>query len=129
MKKFLLDTHTFIWWVENAPQLSAKARKAIENRENECYFSLASSWELAIKSSIGKLKLTIPVREYVPQHLAANDFQQLSISFRHIAKVEALELHHRDPFDRLIIAQAIEENMSLISADKTFDLYNVPRVW
>lgn len=129
MKKFLLDTHTFVWWVENSPQLSMKAKKTIENRDNECYLSLVSSWELAIKSSIGKLKLSIPVAEYIPQHLAANDFQQLNISFRHIAKIETLEFHHRDPFDRLLVAQTIEEKMSLISADKTFDLYNVPRVW
>ena len=129
MKKLLLDTHTFIWWVEDAPQLSVNARKVLENIENECFLSLASSWEMAIKSSIGKLKLTLPIRDYVPEHLAANDFKQLSISFRHVARVESLKWHHRDPFDRLIAAQTIEEKMILVSADSIFDLYNVKRIW
>lgn len=128
MKKLLLDTHTFIWWVEDAPQLSVNARKVLENIENECFLSLASSWEMAIKSSIGKLKLTLPIRDYVPEHLAANDFKQLSISFRHVARVESLKWHHRDPFDRLIAAQTIEEKMILVSADSIFDLYNVKRI-
>jgi len=129
VKKLLLDTHTFIWWVENAPQLSLNARKILENIDNKCFFSLASSWEMAIKSSIGKLKLTLPIKNYVPEHLAANDFKQLSISFRHVARVESLKWHHRDPFDRLIAAQAIEEKMILVSADSIFDLYNVKRIW
>jgi PIN domain nuclease of toxin-antitoxin system len=84
---------------------------------------------MAIKSSIGKLKLTLPIREYVPQHMAANDFKQLSISFRHVARVESLKWHHRDPFDRLIVAQAIEEKMVLVSADPHLDLYDIERLW
>jgi PIN domain nuclease of toxin-antitoxin system len=129
VKKILLDTHTFIWWAEDAPQLSVKAKKVLENIENECFLSLTSSWEMAIKSSIGKLKLTIPIRDYIPQHLAANDFKQLNISFRHVARVESLKWHHRDPFDRLIAAQALEEKMLLVSADAIFDRYDVQRVW
>ena len=129
MKNILLDTHAFIWWIEDSTRLSADARELLENIENNCFLSLASCWEIAIKSSIGKIKLTLPVRDFIPQHLAANDFRQLSISFRHIARVESLEFHHRDPFDRLIAAQALEEKMILLSVDRVFDHYGVERIW
>jgi len=129
MKKIILDTHTFIWWVDDDQRLSAKAKKVIENMDNQCFLSLASSWEMAIKSSLGKLKLTIPVKEYIPQHLAANDFKQLDITLRHVARVEALPWHHRDPFDRLLVAQAVEEKMMIVSAEASFDSYKVKRIW
>ncbi|WP_446010963.1 type II toxin-antitoxin system VapC family toxin [Candidatus Electrothrix sp.] len=129
MKKLLLDTHTFLWWVENSPQLSDNALNIIQDIENECFLSLVSSWEMSIKAGIGKLKLTCSVQEYVPQHLAANQFRQLDISFRHVTGVESLELHHRDPFDRLLAAQALEDNLILVSADRIFDRYGVERVW
>lgn len=129
MKKLLLDTHTFIWWVENSPRLSDNALELIQNIENECFLSLVSTWEMAIKVSIGKLKFTCPVQEYVPQHLTANQFRQLDISFRHVIGVESLEFHHRDPFDRLLAAQAVEDKMILVSADRIFDRYKVERVW
>ena len=73
--------------------------------------------------------MTLPIRDFIPQHLAANDFKQLSISFRHVARVESLDFHHRDPFDRLIAAQALEEKMMLLSVDTIFDHYGVERVW
>ena len=73
--------------------------------------------------------MTLPIRDFIPQHLAANDFKQLSISFRHLARVESLDFHHRDPFDRLIAAQALEEKMMLHSVDTIFDHYGVERVW
>ena len=129
MKKILLDTHTFIWWVEGTPQLSAHVQELLEEINNECFLSLVSSWEMAIKSSIGKLRLTCPIRKYVPLNLAANQFKELPISFRHVTRVESLKFHHRDPFDRLLAAQALEEKMILISADKIFDRYNVERIW
>jgi PIN domain nuclease of toxin-antitoxin system len=128
-RKVLLDTHTFIWWVEDSPKLSSKAKEIIANMQNDCFVSLVSSWEMAIKTSIGKLKLTIPVREYVPQHLAANGFKQLDISFRHVTAVESLPWRHRDPFDRLLVAQALEEKMILVSADSILDSYDIQRVW
>lgn len=127
--RLLLDTHTLLWWVEDAPQLSVKARKAIAAPDAECYVSLASAWELAIKCSLGKLKLATSVRQYFPSQLAANGFVQLDISFRHVARVESLEFHHRDPFDRLIAAQALEEKLILVSADNVFDAYGVKRIW
>jgi len=129
VKNILLDTHSFIWWIEDSSRLSTKAKKLVENLENNCFLSLASCWELAIKSSIGKIKLTLSIRDFIPQQLAANDFKQLSISFRHIARVESLDFHHRDPFDRLIAAQALEEKMILLSVDTIFDHYGVERIW
>ncbi len=127
--KILLDTHAFLWWVEDSPRLSSQAKRIIADVENDCFVSLVSSWEMAIKTGIGKLKLSIPVREYVPQHLAANGFQQLNISFRHVAAVESLPRYHRDPFDRLLVAQAIDEKMILVSADSALDSYDIQRIW
>lgn len=129
MSKFLLDTHTFIWWVEDSPDLSVKAREIIAEIDNECYLSLASCWEMAIKSSLGKLQLALPLGTYIPQHMAANRFEQLGISFQHISRVESLPFHHRDPFDRLLAAQTLENKMTLISRDSSFALYGVERLW
>ena len=129
MNNFILDTHTFIWWVDDSPKLSSKAKKIIADMDNECFLSLVSSWEMAIKCSIEKMRLTLPVEEYIPQHMARNNFKQLPISFRHVSRVETLPLHHRDPFDRLLAVQAMTEKMRLISADPSFDLYEIERIW
>jgi PIN domain nuclease of toxin-antitoxin system len=129
MKGYLLDTRTFLWWVDGSSNLSTKAGAIISNPQNPCYFSLASSWELSIKASIGKLKLSIPVREYVTTHIAANRFKQLGLTLNHVTRVETLDWHHRDPFDRLLIAQALENNLHIISSDKAFDLYGIERFW
>ena len=127
--RLLLDTHTFLWWINNDPFLSDSARAAIAAERNECFLSLASCWELAIKASIGKIRLTKPVERFIPEELSANDFQLLSIDFRHIAKVETLPFHHRDPFDRLLVAQGLTEKMTIISADSTLSDYGVKRLW
>jgi PIN domain nuclease of toxin-antitoxin system len=127
--RLLLDTHTFLWWINNDPLLSDSARNAIATERNECFLSLASCWELAIKASIGKLRLTKPVERFIPEELTANDFQLLSIDFRHIAKVETLPFHHRDPFDRLLVAQLLTEKMSIISADTVLSEYGIKRIW
>lgn len=127
--RLLLDTHALLWWVEDDPRLSAKARKAIADAGNDCFVSLVSAWEMAIKCQLGKLTLAGSVRQYFPAQLAANGFVQLDIAFRHVARVEALAFHHRDPFDRLIAAQALEEKLTLVSADAVFDDYGVKRIW
>ncbi len=127
--RLLLDTHTLLWWLANDPRLSAPARTAIANPRNDCFVSLASCWELAIKSSLGKIRLAKPVERFIPDELAANDFQLLPIEFRHVARVESLEFHHRDPFDRLLAAQAQADKLTLLSADELFDRYGVKRVW
>lgn len=127
--RLLLDTHTFLWWINNDPLLSESARVAIASERNECFLSLASCWELAIKTSIGKLRLTKSVERFIPEELAANDFQLLTLDFRHVAKVETLPFHHRDPFDRLLVAQVLTERMTIISADTVLSEYGVKRIW
>jgi PIN domain nuclease of toxin-antitoxin system len=127
--RLLLDTHTFLWWINNDPLLSEAASASITSVRNECFVSLASCWELAIKTSIGKLRLSKPVERFIPEELAANDFQLLPIDFRHVAKVETLPFHHRDPFDRLLVAQSLTEKMTMVSADGVLSRYGVKRVW
>jgi PIN domain nuclease of toxin-antitoxin system len=127
--RLLLDTHTFLWWIEDASALSRKARTAISDPGNECLLSLASCWEMAIKLSLGKLRLPGAIERFVPEHVAANAFHQLAIDFRHVARVATLPFHHRDPFDRLLVAQALEEQCAVVSADPVFRRYGVTRVW
>jgi PIN domain nuclease of toxin-antitoxin system len=127
--RLLLDTHTFLWWINNDPLLTDSARAAIANERNECFLSLASCWEMAIKTSIGKLRLTRSVDRFITEELTANNFQILTIDFRHVAKIETLPFHHRDPFDRLLVAQALVEKMTIISADAVLSEYGVKRIW
>lgn len=129
MPRLLLDTHTFLWWVDDAPELSGAARDAIANAHNECFLSLASCWEMSIKSSLGKLKLAKPIERFVTEQLSANTFSLLNVELRHTAKVEKMPFHHRDPFDRLLIAQALTERMTLVSADQEFNTYGVKLIW
>ncbi|HBG07303.1 MAG: twitching motility protein PilT [Geobacteraceae bacterium GWC2_58_44] len=129
MPRLLLDTHTFLWWVDDAPQLSAAVRRVIADANNVCYLSMASCWEMSIKSSLGKLKLAKPVERFVSEQLAANGFTLLNIELRHAAKVEKLPFHHRDPFDRLLIAQAMIEKLPIVSADRAFSEYSVKVLW
>jgi len=127
--RVLVDTHVFLWWVEGDRALPAKARAALSNQDNECLFSLASAWELAIKAGLGKLKLAIPVQRYITEHVAANGFRMLDIRMAHIGRVESLPPHHGDPFDRLLVAQALEEKLPVITADPVFRNYGVKRIW
>lgn len=129
MKRLLLDTHAFLWWVQDAPQLSKKARAAVTNPDNECLLSLASCWEMAIKLSLGKLTLSTTIDRFIPEQLAANGFRPLDIGFRHVARVAGLAFHHRDPFDRLLAAQALEEELTIVSADVVFRRYGVKCIW
>ncbi|MDP2268798.1 MAG: type II toxin-antitoxin system VapC family toxin, partial [Deltaproteobacteria bacterium] len=120
MERYLLDTHAFLWWVNDSPELTATTRLTIADARNECFLSLASCWEMAIKSSLGKLRLVKPVARFVSEHMAANGFTLLNIELSHTAKVEKLTFHHRDPFDRLLIAQAMTEKLTIVSADSFF---------
>ena len=127
--KLLLDTHTFLWFINGDANLSAVARQLIEDHENECLLSIASLWELAIKISIGKLELNISFANLQEQHITGNAIDLLSISPTHLDVLKTLSFHHRDPFDRLIIAQSIVENVPILSRDITFDLYPIERRW
>ncbi len=120
--KLLLDTHTLIWWLTNHPTLSQAAKKAISNQDNLVFISAASAWEIAIKKSLGKL--TAP--DDLEIQIESNNFQPLPITITHGLAIEKLPTHHNDPFDRIIIVQAICESMTVVTRDKKFRLYNVP---
>lgn len=123
----LLDTHTFIWFVTGSSRINNKVREQIESNDN--LLSIASLWEIAIKSSIGKLDLELSIEQLVEEQIIANGIELLDITTEHIAVVANLPLHHRDPFDRLIIAQAMVEQIPVVGSDKAFDSYSVQRLW
>jgi PIN domain nuclease of toxin-antitoxin system len=127
--RLLVDTQAFLWWVDGASKLSRKARRAVADPGNECLFSLASCWEMAIKLSLGKLRLDEPIDTFVPAQLSANQFSLLEISFRHTARVAKLPFRHRDPFDRLLVAQALEDGLTVVTSDPVLTKYGVKRLW
>jgi|SRR5436853_6390093 len=127
--KLLLDTHTFLWFIIGNPHLSANARALIEDQANEKFLSVGSMWEIAIKVSIGKLALSGSFDTLIPQQLSINGFDLLGLEVNHAAALINLPFHHRDPFDRLLIAQAIVEQMQIVSIDLTFDAYQITRLW
>jgi PIN domain nuclease of toxin-antitoxin system len=126
--RFLLDTHTIIWYLTGNAQLSAIARSVIDSPENLCFVSAASLWEIAIKISIGKIKFDFPFEDFL-QLLYVNELKWHPISFEHQCTFIKLPLHHRDPFDRMLIAQAIQEDFTLISCDAEFPPYLVKLLW
>lgn len=125
----LLDTHAFLWFVWADPLLSAGAKAAIEDPANRKLVSVASCWEIAIKAGIGKLTLGAPAAVFIPRELARNSFDLLEIGAAHATAVETLPQHHKDPFDRLLVAQAQLEGVPLVSTDTVFDAYGITRVW
>ena len=125
----LLDTHAFLWWVAASGELSRKAKSAIGSARNECFVSVASGWEIAIKVSLGKLRIEGALDRFLPEQLAANGFRALAIDLKHAARVATLPFHHRDPFDRLLVAQALEEDLAIVTADPVISKYGVSRVW
>lgn len=129
MTNLLLDTHTFIWWAVDPTKLSLNADVALRDVTNTLYLSLASIWELQIKLQIGKVTLPKPLPELVQNQQRVNGIQPLPITLDHIYNLAALATHHKDPFDRLIIAQAIAENLTVVSADSTFASYTVSVLW
>jgi PIN domain nuclease of toxin-antitoxin system len=127
--RFLCDTQHFIWTVENQPKLSSTATRILSDNSQLLYLSLVSVWEMVIKVSLGKLTFSKPLSQIVEEEFASNRFLPLEITLRHLKTLHALPLHHRDPFDRLIIAQAIAENLPVISSDAHFDAYPIKRIW
>ena len=127
--RLLLDSHAFLWFVWNDPRLSRNALGLIQNSANEVFLSMAGAWELAIKASLGKLTLAQPLATFLPNQLLHNDIHLLPIALPHVLHVSILPLHHRDPFDRLIVAQSLLEAMPLVSADVVLDRYGVQRLW
>jgi PIN domain nuclease of toxin-antitoxin system len=126
--EFLIDTHTFIWLIEDDPKLPDSSKRLIDDLNNDIFISIASLWEMAIKISIGKLKLAGVLAQAIDE-LYARNIKILPIDSLHILRVQSLPFHHKDPFDRIIIAQSLTENITLISIDGAFDSYGIKRLF
>jgi PIN domain nuclease of toxin-antitoxin system len=127
--KLLLDTHALLWFIGNDPQLSGSARQNIENPAPEKFVSIASLWKITVKLSLGKLKLSKPFGEVFPQQLQVNGFELLPISCAQLNQLVLFPFHHRNPFDRMLLAQATTDAMTLITRDPEFVKYPVKTLW
>jgi PIN domain nuclease of toxin-antitoxin system len=125
----LLDTHTFLWWVNNDQRISERVREIIGDGSNPLFLSAASGWEIAIKAQLGKLQLPTNLDQFIAEQLALNAIEPLSIQMRHALHVATLPAHHRDPFDRILVAQSRLEDLSIISADPLIARYDVQVIW
>jgi PIN domain nuclease of toxin-antitoxin system len=125
----LLDTHALLWFVWDDSNLSSAAKALIEDPANQKLVSVVSCWEIAIKVGLKKLDLGEPAATFLPRELATNGFNLLGIALSHATLVESLPLHHKDPFDRLLIAQSVIEGLTLVGADSQFDSYGITRRW
>jgi len=128
MTSYLLDTHTLLWWVDDDDRLNQRVRDEISNAER-VIASDVTLWELILKCSVGKMALEPDAGKWFERHTAASRFGELAISRAHLRGVQALPTHHRDPFDRLLIAQATVENLTLVSNDSIFAQYDVSVLW
>ena len=128
MSKFLLDTHTLIWFVEDSPNLSSKANDLISEISNECFVSSISIWEIAIKTNIGKLDFSFTFQD-LELLLTENNIEIISPTIEDFTTYQKLPLLHKDPFDRILIAQAITKDLSIITKDGEFAQYEVPVIW
>ena len=126
--KLLLDTHTFIWFVENDESLPASLKTQIEDTDNEIFISIVSLWEIAIKTSLGKLEMAIDLPSIINK-IEENGFVILPIFPEHTVCVASLPFHHKDPFDRILIAQTMIEKLTIISKDGIFNSYGVDWIW
>ncbi|HEY8669020.1 MAG TPA: type II toxin-antitoxin system VapC family toxin [Tepidisphaeraceae bacterium] len=127
--RLLLDTHALLWFAQGSPSLSRAARAVIEDDSNQRYVSHASAWEVAIKLSLGKLTLQVAYEDLFPGVVLANGFLLLAPDLGHYRELLHLPFHHRDPFDRLLIAQARSEGLTLVSGDGNMAAYGVPLLW
>lgn len=127
--RILLDTHAFLWWVMDNDRLSDRVRKIILDSNNQVFFSAASAWELSIKVGTRNLILPEPIDIYIPTRLANNSFESLPIEIRHTLQVASLPDHHRDPFDRILVAQCLVDNLTIASCDPQIKRYPVQQIW
>ena len=125
----LLDIHAFIWWDENPSKLGAASRLACSDPNNELMLSTASVWEIQLKRMVGKLTLSKPLRQLLEDQTRQNGLEISPVQVEHIFRLELLPFHHRDPFDRILIAQAQAEGWTLVSHDGAFQSYGVPILW
>lgn len=123
--RFLLDTHIFLWWLLEDPKLSHRVRNLVSDPDNQLYFSSASSWEMVIKSALGKLSLPASPEKFISEQLFLNDITPLAITTAHTFALAGLPMIHKDPFDRILIAQALHENLVLITDDPLIEQYDL----
>ncbi len=127
--RVLLDTHCWLWVHAQPERFSLAARAVIEDTGNQLFFSAASAWEIAIKYALGKLPLPVPPAEYVPSRMERGDTAALPVEHEHALRVATLPPHHRDPFDRLLVAQCQTERMRLLTKDPQFKPYDIEVIW
>lgn len=127
--RVLLDTHAFLWWITDDPRLSERARKIIGDGKNRLYLSAASGWEVAIKAALGRLKLPDAPERFIPEQLALNAIETLPVRMSHALHIYSLPRHQRDPFDRLLVAQAQLEKLPILTADTQIARYPVEVIW
>lgn len=127
--RLLLDTHSFLWFASGNDKLSPKAKEVIADTDNDAYLSTASLWEMAIKINIGKLRLPKPLGVLIPEQIRKNEFKVLRSEVAHFETYTNLPLHHRDPFDRMIIAQAKVEDLLVVGKDEKFENYDIKLLW
>ena len=129
--RLLLDTHAFLWWINPHERLSPAARDILATGVDEVFVSAVTPWEVAIKATLGRFIMAEPLGPFFARALAANGFRMLPVGLDHAVAVRDLPAvaNHRDPFDRMLVAQAMVENLAIVSADRMFDRYGVERVW
>jgi len=127
--RLLLDTHAFIWWDSDPAKLSPRALAMCQDRENELIVSVASAWEMQIKRQLGKLTWAVPLSDIIANQQRTNQIDILPVTLAHVLAIDALPQHHRDPFDRLLVAQATTENASLVTNDPALARYPVTIIW
>lgn len=125
----LLDTHAFLWFIAGDSRLDSNAKQLIENPNNKNYLSIASIWEITIKSSIGKLTVPMPPSVLIREHVLGNDIALLPVTPEHFDVLHSLPFHHKDPFDRLLVAQSLCEDLSLVTRDRALVAYGVDLIW
>ena len=127
--RLLLDTHVLLWWHNEPARLTARAHDAISDRDNEIFLSVVNGWEIQIKAQLGRLTLSEPLAALLQQEQATNNFGLLPVTMDHVYALDHFPLHHRDPFDRLLLAQAHQEELILVTHDPKLSAYSVPLLW
>jgi PIN domain nuclease of toxin-antitoxin system len=127
--RLLLDTHVFLWWNEASPRLSRRVRQLLSDPENTLYFSVASAWEMALKVQTGKLGLPAAISVYIPARLNHYGIDTLAVTLEHVLATSTLPAYHRDPFDRMLVAQGQVERLAIMTHDPEVRKYAVETIW
>jgi len=127
--RLLLDTHAFIWWIDDDAKLSLDARRLVSDGANEIFFSSVSAWEIVLKRGLGRVEIPEPIDAFIAAQLGANAFQVLPVHLRHVFALSDLPDAHRDPFDRMLVSQAVADDLAILSADRHFRAYPAEVIW